>query len=67
MIIINTAYRNSFQKVSVKGDDAEVLKQLEDRYVLHLCVYIYTYIWTYLSDYIYVNFYVNISKMMLKY
>jgi chromosome segregation ATPase len=27
----NTAYRASFQKVDLKGDDAEVLKQLEER------------------------------------
>ena len=27
----NNAYRNSFQKVDLKGDDAEVLKQLDER------------------------------------
>lgn len=27
----NNAYRNSFQKVDLKGDDGEVLKQLEER------------------------------------
>ena len=27
----NIAYRNSFQKVDLKSDDAEILKQLEDR------------------------------------
>jgi len=27
----NVAYRESFQKVDIKGDDIEILKQLEDR------------------------------------
>jgi len=27
----NTAYRDSFQKVDIKSDDAEILRQLEDR------------------------------------